>query len=312
MDTRNMPKMFIFEGPDCCGKTTQSRFLQKQFKNSIYIHFPRKNKEVSQVYVDTTATLYNKEFMEAVKTDTNKRYMLMDVLKRNVTVNGDDKIDFLNYFVNKINNINVSGTLNFLDLANFEFTVDGERVFYDTNGSSEKISWLLKNLDAPDTAIILDRFVISGKCYNEFIPVQMVSKYLSDCSWASDVITNIETAQRIVDSKIFFLMNNFDCKTFIFGRSEILANKAAVDERRVNDAYDANNDIKVFSDKFFKETKISSSPGKLISLNTDLCMNDETNKKLFAEEKPYKVISDMVNREYIPDDDIKFTTLMRI
>ena len=37
MDKTKLPKIIVFEGPDCCGKTTQSRLLQKTFKNSIYI-----------------------------------------------------------------------------------------------------------------------------------------------------------------------------------------------------------------------------------------------------------------------------------
>lgn len=36
-------KIIVFEGADCCGKSTQAKLLRDELLNSIYVHSPFHN-----------------------------------------------------------------------------------------------------------------------------------------------------------------------------------------------------------------------------------------------------------------------------
>lgn len=291
MDKIKLPKIIAFEGPDCCGKTTQSRLLQKSFKNSIYVHFPRKEHKVSEIYKKTIKTLYNKDFIEFVKSGNEEaKQELLNTIKDNIIINGDDKINFLQILRMSCNFENNF----FTDFNNIEYTYNGDMLNFDQHDYQENIFNLYKEIKNGNGIIILDRFNISGDCYNRYIPNKIISKYLepSDELYWITIQMAMTGYQVDVDRQIDSLLNDFDYRVIVFSQSKTLVEKALNDNRRDNDAYDTNNDISKFSKDFYESLIVSESRKLLI--DTDYCMNKDINKELFSQNKCFDEITKFV------------------
>lgn len=291
MDKIKLPKIIAFEGPDCCGKTTQSRLLQKTFKNSIYVHFPRKDHKINEIYTKTINTLYNKDFIEFVKSGNEEaKQKLSNVIKNNIAINGYDKINFL-----QILRMSCNFEENFFtDFNNIEYTYNDIVLNVDQRDYQKNVSNLYKEIKNGNGIIILDRFNISGECYNLYIPNKIISKYLepSDESYWDEIRMTMIGYQVDINRQIDSLLNNFDYRVIVFSQSKMLVEKALKDTKRDNDAYDTNNDISKFSKDFYETLIILGSPNLFI--DTDYCMNKDINKELFLQNKCFDEITKFV------------------
>lgn len=93
----------VFEGPDCCGKSTQvDAFIDEAINDQSYdvifkVHFPfnsMRNEDLKNNYNDLVKTIYSDEFLNNIKpSDIGK---INDVVLNNININNLDKMVFLN------------------------------------------------------------------------------------------------------------------------------------------------------------------------------------------------------------------------
>lgn len=81
-------KIIVFEGADCCGKSTQAKLLRDELPNSIYVHSPFHNdydngyscKLIRELLQNGLAISEPKTFQK-LYTDNRKQWLLEDYLK---------------------------------------------------------------------------------------------------------------------------------------------------------------------------------------------------------------------------------------
>lgn len=280
-----MKNVIIFEGPDCCGKTTQINKLAKKLRNCIVIHSPRKDSNTTRCFKLTTNTLYNKDFMNKLFTDFNEHefFKLKTALTENLNINHKDRI----HIVEQLNNI-YKGLL-----MDFDFTVkedyklfyDGE--FLDTDRKSQMINYQIMALldmfekHPEECYVILDRFHISGYVYNYYIPIHVINEYKNEhyheiSGKVIDTINELEKTILEIEKNSAFEINraflDYDIITFVFKSSDVIKNMYCKDDRKY-DAYDNDNYIQKYSKTLYNEEvyKISDDPTskRTIIVDTD-------------------------------------------
>ena len=130
-------RMKIFEGPDCCGKTTQANLLMDKMDNAILFHFPMLQLGTSQperfkkmfetnpkvnvklAIKNLNETLYSDEYINSNETTLTKQATIVTHMKNNIYSNASNKMLFvlyLNKFLNsECTKSDLSNTFN-LDL----------------------------------------------------------------------------------------------------------------------------------------------------------------------------------------------------
>ena len=215
---------------------------------------------------------------------------MSNVIKNNIAINGYDKINFL-----QILRMSCNFEENFFtDFNNIEYTYNGNVFNVDQRDYQKNVSNLYKEIKNGNGIIILDRFNISGECYNLYIPNKIISKYLepSDELYWDEIRMTMIGYQVDINRQIDSLLKNFDYRVIVFSQSKMLVEKALKDTKRDNDAYDTNNDISKFSKDFYETLIILGSPNLFI--DTDYCMNKDINKELFLQNKCFNEITKFV------------------
>lgn len=280
-----MKNVIIFEGPDCCGKTTQITKLAKKLRNCIVIHSPRKDSNTTRCFKLTTDTLYNKKFMNKLFTDFNEHefFKLKTALTENLNINHKDRI----HIIEQLNNI-YKGLL-----MDFDFTVkDDYKLFYDgeyidTDRNSQMTNYeIIALLDMfekhpEECYIILDRFHISGYVYNYYIPIHVINEYKNDyyneiSGKVIDTINDLEKTILEIEKNSAFEINrallDYDIITFVFKSSEVIKNMYCKNDREY-DVYDNDNYIQKYSRLLYNDetNKITDDPTskRTIIVDTD-------------------------------------------
>ena len=280
-----MKNVIIFEGPDCCGKTTQINKLAKKLKNCIVIHSPRKDSNTTKCFKLTTKTLYDKEFMADLfqNFDDHKFAKLKSALKENLEINHNDRV----HIIQQLNNI-YNGLL-----MDFDFTVkDDYRLYYegeylDTDRNHQiinsKIIGLLDMFEKhpDDCYIILDRFHVSGYVYNYYIPIHVINEYKNEyyheiSGKVIEAINDLEKNILDLQMKSVFEINqrllDYNIITFVFKSSEVIKNMYCKDDREYDD-YDNDNYIQKYSRLLYNDetNKINDDPTskRTIIVDTD-------------------------------------------
>lgn len=295
-DDRNV---IIFEGPDACGKTTQANLLAKRLKNCILIHSPRTQNNTTKCFKLTNETLYNKKFMtDMINAEDKETFMdyynkLSKALIDNIEINFQDRIDVIENMKNIYSN---ESKINF-DFSNkndYQLYYEGEHII---NPSDERIEKLINKFQTNprECYFILDRFMDSSRCYNEYIPAHVINEYKVKC--VSNIIEmnernvsdleftqfehferfKINMIKKLVDliietyadgfSKMYKLhnFNNFFfTRTLFFKKSKLI--KHFSDKYRINDKYDKNEFIITYSDQFYQR---ETSKTNYFSIDTD-------------------------------------------
>lgn len=210
-------KFVIFEGGDFSGKSTQAKRLAQHYNKCMVVHFPRTtkisplsyrqenssplhvvSKSTKDVYDITNNYLYNDEFWteffyelekyyskkhniiedskdpKFTKTEFGKKDELLRMcLDMNIYYNYIDKISFFVELVDFIKGDNIS--LEFND--DYSFYMDGKQVT-DEESIKEVID-SYRNNKYQEHVIIFDRFILSGKIYNNYIPkMWIINKFV--------------------------------------------------------------------------------------------------------------------------------------
>lgn len=209
-------KFVIFEGGDFSGKSTQAERLAQHYNHCMVVHFPRTtnlnpssykdekssslhplSRSTKDVYEYTNKWLYNddfwKEYFYELEKRDNKKYkiiedykdlyftgtgfdkndkILRDCLESNIFYNFVDKI----YFFVELKNF-ITGVKDYFEYNyDYKFYIDGKEVT-----EPDKIREVINIYRYKDKerVIILDRFILSGKIYNSYIPkMWIINKFV--------------------------------------------------------------------------------------------------------------------------------------
>lgn len=275
--------IIIFEGPDCCGKTTQLNLLAKKLKNCIVIHSPRKQTNTTDCFKLTMDTIYNEEFMKKLLEIGEKNLSLFNILRenlfRNIDMNHQDRMNIIRD-INRIYN-GFGCDFNFVEFEDdYKAYYNGEFIERNPLTMSTKIDNLLEKFvtNPEECYIIFDRFYMSGYVYNSRIPASVIEAYIKtnrhilsesfkEC--LHNLQYDISHKSFTNDKELDIYLNEFDTKTFVFKPSKIIKEKFSSDNRKYDD-YDKNIFINTISSDFYSSnTFICNLYKNCIMVDTD-------------------------------------------
>lgn len=288
-------QVICMEGPDASGKSSQVNLLSKKLKNCIVIHSPRYSNNTTKCFEYTMNTIYNKEFMDSItnpfKLNKSHFQKLIEALSNNIILNLEDRkgvCDIINSLYDKEKGFN--NTINLGYFKDYMAYYNGIRIDPTDTDSLNNLFKLFK--EEPEKCyVILDRFTVSGYCYNVYIPTLVINDYMvnveyelskssdekiiSNCKyilWSLNYVKELLKSINKTYTVIFELddlKNMFNMVTVYFKKSEILREIAK--KTRENDAYDKENIIQEYSDKFYNDTLKTESIETLV--DTDNLIN---------------------------------------
>lgn len=283
MNNRNI---IVFEGPDCCGKTTQLKKLAKKLKNCIVIHSPRKSTGTTDCFKLTNSTIYNQDFMNSIFNSDHSYdiiYKLKMALLENVTMNHMDRLCILETIYWTYVDARGKHLYDIKYKEDYVFVYDGEIIDVDRNPQvvNAKIEALFDRFktNPEECYFILDRFYISGFIYNYYIPLKLITKYKYeniDNKNAINIKENFKTLAKeikklVVDSnesiKNIITEYNLNFLTFIFKSSTVIENMLS--DNREYDSYDKNTFIQYTSREYYDDNDFADESSKIVIVDTD-------------------------------------------
>lgn len=203
-------QIVAFEGPDCCGKSTQvnnliETKLRHEFDVVLKFHFPFNifdDDSLKGNYENLVNSIYSKEYIESDKFNVDDLYQ---ILSRNVYLNSMDKQIFLctlsnmlyQYdcpdfrFTMKIDGIKGLSINELLSNDNCEIWFNGEKINKNYNEEIKMVTEFFKTTYDPNTCIVFDRFIMSGIFYNYFLPRKIMDKYIEQNIFDEQTISKI-------------------------------------------------------------------------------------------------------------------------
>lgn len=252
----------ILEGPDCCGKSTQSEklCLSKKFERVVYVHFPRVdvNEELKKLFSSTLQTIYDQDYMDTMvsEKDEYKFNLLSRILYDNIIINGNDKINFLKtMYDNVVSKNNNSNNIFWKEFNSLKFYYKGVEVKYEETDKE-----FFK--DGTRLTVVLDRFDISGYCYNLFIISNILKeKYLhSTFSYKiKDLYNKINDLQEAITINIEQYKDVFeacDCTfRYIFFKPSKNIEYIVNNGKRKQDGYDKCAELRKWAREFYSNNE---------------------------------------------------------
>lgn len=316
-----LPRVFIFEGGDVCGKSTQLNNLYEKCKNDnkhVYkFKFPNRNVKCGEkechpydLFDKIHETLYKCDSISKVieNWDTIK-----EIIKSDIFVNGYDKYNwvieeytnilkndpnsviFIDRFIDSGNIYNILLPLSYISLlTQFEIPTSDYKEEY-TKKEYLKILNDLKGLKNYSDAVTYT--ILSGiDCVNVNAENEPFEKKLEHV--CGDII---KYKNRGLHYENFYYIGNF--KRIYFEKSEILYNKfkSEIDKKEVNrevSKYDTNEILKNIVDSIFLSifgNKRVKNPNSIYFISTDTLLSLFNNKNI---NKKYKT-SEAFLQDYI-------------
>ena len=214
----------VFEGPDCCGKSTQvDAFINEAVLDQSYdvifkVHFPFNSiggDKLKDNYNDLVNTIYSDEFLNNIKpSDIGK---INDVVLRNIDINHMDKMTFLNtmsYIIRGRRDIDTkvickNNSLSMKDLImnkNCDVWFNGKKL-YKQDEEIKMLREYFKMMPSPKVLLVFDRFIISGIIYNYYLPYSILkNKILDDNSGKYDDMK--KPIEKILDGAYYYQSRN--------------------------------------------------------------------------------------------------------
>lgn len=162
---KKLPKVFVFEGGDVCGKTTQL--------NNIYNKCKVDEKHVYKFKFPNRYVKYDQEIVNLINSisilDDNRRNKCLEILKPNENgeVSPYDLFDKLHKSLYKYTDINdlITNWDKVVELISCDIIING----------LDKYNWVQTEYNKiieedPDSIIFIDRFIDSGDIYNTLLP----------------------------------------------------------------------------------------------------------------------------------------------
>lgn len=198
-------RMKIFEGPDCCGKTTQADLLMSELDDCMLIHFPLlkatkqstdmteffkkdPSSNVSLAIKNLNETLYSDEYIKSDIPIDDKNLTITNNMKNNIVSNGTNKFLFVTYLNEYINpeytEEDLRNSYKYLDFDSIilRLRLHGKEV--TENKFEALMNYRKEAIFNPEFkeklfTIVLDRFFVSGRFYNLEMPLTIYRKKMA-------------------------------------------------------------------------------------------------------------------------------------
>ena len=329
----------IFEGPDCCGKSTQvDKFIEKAVKSNFHdviikIHFPFDslgNDLLKNNYNALVNTIYSKEYMQ--KINDLKLSELSRILLENIDLNHFDKILFMrvlkNLFFglfNVVTKSNFSTTHNnemtpiqLIKNKNCEIWFNGYKI--DKNNDIEVLRMYFEQTVKPNVLLVFDRFIISGIVYNLHLPNAMTDnklfkKIIDSLSVAQMHHTEneIDMLNSIVPNVLNYEESCFDDKInycnpkilwFVFKPSETIYKAFLNDKERKVEEYDTNDILRSTVNNIYTDIASNNNESRFLLTNKFNIVSVDSDRYInIYKDKSIDAISLYLYNKYI--DNIK-------
>jgi hypothetical protein len=297
----------IFEGPDCCGKSTQvDKFIEKVVKSDqhdviIKIHFPFDSLGYDLLknnYYELVNTVYSKEYMENLNND--KLEKLNRILIRNVDFNHIDKMLFISVLkkllLGKEYDKVIPTTLyeltptpkygmsprQLIENKNCEIWFNGCKMD-KTDNDIDVLRMYFEQTEKPNVLLVFDRFIISGIVYNLHLPSAMSDNKLFERITGSLSVaqihhteSEIDILNSIVSNVLNYEESCFDDRInycnpkiiwFVFKPSETIYKAFLNDKERKVEEYDTNDILRSTVNDIYTDIVLNKSESRFLLTN---------------------------------------------
>lgn len=325
----------VFEGPDCCGKSTQvDKFIEKVAKSHqhdviIKIHFPFDslgNDLLKNNYNALVNTIYSKEYMQNI--DDNKLKELNKILIENVDLNYFDKMLVMHVLKNLLLGLfNVVTKRHFLISNNYgmnpiqliknkncEIWFNGYKI--DKNNDIEVLRMYFEQTEKPNMLLVFDRFIISGMVYNLHLPSAISNNKLFEKITDSLSVTQIHHTESeidilnsIVPNVLNYEEHCFDerinyCNPkilwFVFKPSETIYKAFLNDKERKVEEYDSNDILRSIVNNIYTDIASNKNESSFLLTNQFNIIPVDSDKYIeIYKDKSIDAISSDLYNEYL-------------
>ena len=323
----------VFEGPDCCGKSTQvDKFIEKVAKSDqhdviIKIHFPFNslgNDLLKNNYNDLVNTIYSKEYMQEI--NDGKLSELSRILLENIDLNHFDKMLFIQVLKNLFfGHFNVATKSNFsithnneitpiqlIENKNCEIWFNGCKI--DKNNDIEVLRMYFEQTEKPNVLLVFDRFIISGIVYNLHLPIAMSNNKLFEKITDSLSVaqihhteSEIDILNSIVPNVLNYEESCFDDRInycnpkiiwFVFKPSETIYKSFLNDKERKVEEYDTNDVLRSIVNDVYTDIASNKNESKFLLTNKFNIVPVDSDKyiDIYKDKSIDAISSDLFNR----------------
>jgi thymidylate kinase len=315
-----MIRFVVFEGPDCCGKTTQAKEIAKRLGNNsnraIYIHMPRVyKKELSSNFTNITNTICDKGFMENLFDNDNYCLKLLErILNENIDSNANDQIELLNQ-VEKLTSKKLSDFYEFantcmLNPKSYACYYKDKKLDMSTS-DRDTLGEFYKDLTS-DLYLIVDRFDFSGECYNGYVMHQMLNEYAANENEESnkralyDLGFKITMRERSRLNAISTRKTELTAKgiyfQYIFFDSSHVIEQKVLENKRDLSSYDIDRQINKYSRFYYKNViDIINDDNNIMPNSISISSDANYDYKLTDKENIQKINDKIYNFIKLPN-----------
>ena len=330
----------IFEGPDCCGKSTQvDKFIEKAAKSNqhdviIKIHFPFDSLGYDLLknnYNDLVNTIYSKEYMREI--NDFKLSELNRILLENIDLNYFDKILFIQVLKNLLFGLfNVISKYHFSIIHSYEMTpiqliknknceiwFNGYKI--DKSKDIEVLRMYFEQTEKPNVLLVFDRFIISGMVYNLHLPNAMLKNKLFEKIIDSLSVTQIHHTENEIDMLNSIVPNilNYEescfddriiyCNPkilwFVFKPSETIYKAFLNDKERKVEEYDTNDILRSTVNNIYTDIASNNNESSFLLTNKFNIVPVDSDKYInIYKDKSIDVISSDLYNKYIDNINV--------
>lgn len=246
MNECKLPIVYIFEGGDVTGKTTQSELFTKKLKNSIRFKFPNRTVNLTE---DKTAEdsiskckeldiILNSKYAKDIQIGepNSKKYDIYKLFDKTSKCIYNQKD--INKFIEILDDINGDND-SILNLIKLDIILNA----YD------KFQWIKNEYytivkENKYDNIILDRFILSGSVYNTYTPIRFIRNKLkyNFYKWNLSIIKKIYTFKEITDNILYELIYKINVRNSDLDISKFNFFEMFVDGYNGDHEFDVNTD----------------------------------------------------------------------
>lgn len=297
----------VFEGPDCCGKSTQvDKFIEKVAKNNLHdviikIHFPFDSLGhdlLKDNYNNLVNTIYSKEYMESINDEKIKE--LSKILIQNIDLNHADKMLFINVLENLLSGKEYDTAITtslhentltpkygispkqLIENKNCEIWFNGCKMD-KTDNDIDVLHMYFEQTEKPNVLLVFDRFIISGIVYNLHLPsaisdnklFERITDYIS-VAQLHHTESEIDALNSIISNVLNYEESCFDdqinyCNPkiiwFTFKPSETIYKAFLADEERKVEEYDTNDILRTTVNDIYADIASNENKSKFLLTN---------------------------------------------
>jgi thymidylate kinase len=312
-----MIRIVVFEGPDCCGKTTQAKEIAKRLDKAIYIHMPRiYKKQLSLNFSNIINTVCDNNYMSNLFENDNYCYKLLErILNENIDTNANDQLSLLD----EIEEIVLHSERDLYSFVNtcvahpetYACYYKGKELNISSNDHTT-INEFFKDTTS-DIYLLFDRFDFSGECYNGYVIHQILNDHARNGNYTEEQqrkifdlgfkitmrernrLNNISTRKTELTAKGVYFQYLF------FEFSNIIEQKVLENKRDLS-SYDIDQQINKYSRFYYKNvTDIINFDNNIMPNSISISSDANYDYKLTDEENIQKINDKIYNFIKLPN-----------